>query len=98
VDVAPPVTQLVSSALGLGLVTSVAKLYPYVLLVDPARNSARYGLLSVIINQSVLWSLFGVAVAMLICVIVYAFKSIYQVRRLLNRSQDATSFRMTQMF
>jgi len=93
----PPIAQLISNAIGLGIVSSVAKLYPYVLLVNPASNGARYGLMSVIINQSILWSLFCVAVGMLVSVIVYAFKSIQQVRRLLHRPRDAASMQISQM-
>jgi hypothetical protein len=93
----PPLTRLFTNAIGLGIVTSVAKLYPYVLLVDPAHNGARYGLMSVVINQSVMWSLLCVAIGMFISVIVYAFKSIHQVRRLLHRPRDASSIQISQM-
>jgi hypothetical protein len=93
----PPVTRLITNAIGLGIVSSLARLYPYVLLVDPAHNGARYGLLSVIVNQSVMWSLLCVAIGMFISVIVYAFKSIHQVRRLLHRPRDAASMQISQM-
>jgi len=93
----PPVTRLISNAIVLGMVSSLARLYPYVLLVDPAHNGARYGALNVIINQSILWSLFGMAIGMLIAVIVNAFKSIQQIRRLLHRPRDAASIQISQM-
>ena len=93
----PPVTRLITNAIGLGVVSSLARLYPYVLLVDPAHNGARYGLMSVVINQSVMWSLLCVAIGMFISVIVYAFKSIHQVRRLLQRPRDGASLQISQM-
>src|SRR5208282_4979890 len=70
----PPATGLATSIGGLLVLNSAMKIYPYVSLLDPAANSARYGQVAYGLNIIVLLSLGCVWLGLAIACGVHAFQ------------------------
>ncbi len=93
----PPAVQLVTTAIALGMVESLARRYPYIALVDAAKDAVRHGHTAEIINWVILWSLIGTAFGMCIALLVYALQCIQLLRRRLRFPSDGPRRPISQM-
>src|SRR5208282_5218416 len=86
----PPATGLATSIGGLLVLNSAMKIYPYVSLLDPAANSARYGHVAYGLNIIVLLSLGCVWLGLAIACGVHAIQCFGHLRRWIKRSDGAS--------
>jgi len=86
----PPATGLATSIGGLFVLNFAMKIYPYVSLLDPAANFARYGHVVYVLNIVVLLSLGCVWLGLAIACGVHAFQCFAHLRRWIKRSDGAS--------
>ena len=88
---------LIANAISLGIVESVAKVYPYVLLSGNAKDKVPDAQVLFIVNQVILWSLIGVVVGICIAVIVHAFQTVQAVRRWVENRRSRGPVQISQL-
>ena len=80
------ICMLVADAIALGVVASLATVFPYVLIVQPGTEAAKQAALYAhdifVINQMIFWSVISFAVGIGIALIVHAVQTVREVRRL----------------
>jgi hypothetical protein len=87
---------LVADAISLGIVESVARIYPYVFLTESGKDAAQHAQAIVIVNQVILWSVIGAVVGICIALAVHAFQTVQEVRRMVKGRQGPAAMQISQ--
>jgi hypothetical protein len=91
-----PAAMMVSHAVALGILESIAMVYPYVLLSSEARDPTHYAHALFIVNQVILWSVIWTALAISMFLVVYAFQTVQAIRRLAAGPRNGAALQATQ--
>ncbi|HEY1936359.1 MAG TPA: hypothetical protein VGJ33_00310 [Candidatus Angelobacter sp.] len=87
---------LVADAISLGIVTSVARIHPYVLFAETGKDAAQHAQVALILNQVIMWSIIGAAVGIGIALLVHAFQTVQTVRRIIGSPRGSASSQISQ--
>ena len=80
--------MLVADAITLGIVASVARIYPFVFLAEARMDAAQHAQAVVIVNRVILWSFVAAAVGISIALVVHAYQTVRELRRLAKGPRD----------
>jgi hypothetical protein len=85
-----PAVQLGVNVMGLLIIETLSKTHPYVLLLNPASNQARYGDACLALNQLIFVSLLATAIGLLIAGGVHAVQLVLHFKRTLDDPDHLT--------
>jgi hypothetical protein len=88
---------LAADCITLGILASIGRVHPFVILADGAKNAGRYAQVLPVLNQVGVWSVLVAAVCVGIALLVHAFQTLQAVRRMGLGPHDAAPMQMSQM-
>jgi hypothetical protein len=95
------ICMLVADAVALGVVTSIATVFPYVLVAQPGTDAAKQAALHThdifVINQVIFWSVISFAVGIGIALIVHAVQTVREVRRLSKGPRNSAALQISHL-
>ena len=89
-------TLLLADSVALFIFISVAKIHPYLILVDNAHADAQHAQALVILNQVLSWTLLAAVAGILISLIVHAYQTIRELRRMTGSPRNGMALPASQ--
>jgi hypothetical protein len=94
-----PATRLLTTAIILGIVESMVKIYPlFVVVAKGGKDAARYANLEFVVNQAAWWSLMVFALSLCVALVVYAFQCVQLLRRRMEGPRNGAPIQITQVW
>jgi hypothetical protein len=87
---------LVSDSVALVIFISVAKIHPYLISAGNANLDTQHARALIILNQVLSWSMLWVVIGILIALIVHAYQTVRELRRLSNGSGNSAALPVSQ--
>jgi hypothetical protein len=89
--------MLLADAISLGIVLSVARIYPFVTFAEIGKSAADQAQIILIVNQVIQWSAISIAIGIGIALLVHAFKAVQEVRRMMKDRQSPAPLPISQL-
>jgi hypothetical protein len=89
---------LVSDSVGLFIFIFVAKIHPYLISAGNVNLDTQHVRALVILNQVLSWSMLWVVIGIFVALIVHAYQTVRELRRLSNGSGNSAALPVSQMF
>ena len=89
--------MLLADAISLGIVLSVARIYPFVTFAETGKSAADQAQIILIVNQVIQWSAISIAIGIGIALLVHAFKAVQEVRRMMKDRQSPVPLPISQL-
>jgi hypothetical protein len=90
-------SMMVADAISLGIVLSVARIYPFVTFAETGKNAADQAHAILIVNQVIQWSAISIAAGIAIALLVHAFKAAQEVRRMMKDRHSPVAVQISQV-
>jgi hypothetical protein len=88
---------LLADAITLVIVVPVARIRPFVLLTDTGKDAAQHAQAVFIVNNVILWSFLGAAVGIGIALVVHAWQTVRELRRMTKNARNGVALPASQM-
>jgi hypothetical protein len=82
---------LLADAISLGIIVAVARVYPLVFLAETGKSAAQYGKAAIVLNLVIQWSLIAASVGIGIALIVHAYQTVRELRRMTGSSRNGAA-------
>ena len=88
--------MLLADVITLGIVAFVARIHPFVFLADTGKDAAQRAQAFLIVNQVIQWSLIAAGVGVSIALIVHAYQTVRELRRMAKGQRNGTALQLSQ--
>jgi hypothetical protein len=89
-------SMLLADAITLAIVAAVARIHPFVLLAETGSGAAQHARAVLIVNQIILWNFIGATVGVCIALVVHAYQTVRELRRMAGGPRNAAALSVSE--